>query len=264
MTSEIHRRERGWYCVHPPQALAATATRPAGAAITAADVAAPSCRREVGALRCCGRCAFVGRPWTCSAPMPGFHRHDRVEVKVYFVAGKDINQQDRGDIDLRRRPDVIIGFTDAPHIYFDKIIELDRVADYLTSDMADGSRSHTARRHENKSRHLYRPCPFGAHQRPAPVYRKFDPGRQPATQGSRRRHAGFLALWPKLKAAGKPRACAGNAVADGNGVASWLLWSHNPRFPMRRQRHHQQQGNSWRLLKYLKEALPTLIAVTPS
>ena len=41
-------------------------------------------------------------------------------------------------------------------------------------------------------------------------------------------HAGFLELCRKLQKAGKPCGFAlGNAVGDGNGFASWMLWTHN-------------------------------------
>jgi len=48
--------------------------------------------------------------------------------KVDFVGWEDINQQDRGDVEQRRGPDVIIGFSDAPQCYATKLIEPDDVA----------------------------------------------------------------------------------------------------------------------------------------
>src|SRR5947207_3180776 len=54
-----------------------------------------------------------------------------VEVKVDFVGWEDINQQTAVTSNSGAGPDIIIGFSDAPHIYADKLIELTDVADYL-------------------------------------------------------------------------------------------------------------------------------------
>ena len=54
-----------------------------------------------------------------------------VEVKVDFVGWEDINQQTAVTSNSGAGPDIIIGFSDAPHIYVDKLIELTDVADYL-------------------------------------------------------------------------------------------------------------------------------------
>nr|WP_291868885.1 extracellular solute-binding protein [Bradyrhizobium sp.] len=47
-----------------------------------------------------------------------------VEVKVDFVGWEDINQQTAVTSNSAAGPDIIIGFSDAPHIYADKLIEL--------------------------------------------------------------------------------------------------------------------------------------------
>ena len=54
-----------------------------------------------------------------------------VEVKVDFVGWEDINQQTAVTSNSGAGPDIIIGFSDAPHIYVDKLVELTDVADYL-------------------------------------------------------------------------------------------------------------------------------------
>src|SRR5262249_61712507 len=54
-----------------------------------------------------------------------------IEVKVDFVGWEDINQQTAVTSNSGAGPDIIIGFSDAPHIYVDKLIELTDVADYL-------------------------------------------------------------------------------------------------------------------------------------
>src|ERR1700755_3015851 len=54
-----------------------------------------------------------------------------VEIKVDFVGWEDINQQTAVTANRGDGPDIIIVFSDAPHIYIDKLIELTEVADYL-------------------------------------------------------------------------------------------------------------------------------------
>src|SRR5258707_4208539 len=54
-----------------------------------------------------------------------------IEVKVDFVGWEDINQQTAVTSNSGAGPDIIIGFSEAPHIYADKLIELTDVADYL-------------------------------------------------------------------------------------------------------------------------------------
>jgi multiple sugar transport system substrate-binding protein len=78
-------------------------------------------------------------------------------------------------------------------------------------------------------------------------------------------HAGFLTLCQKLKAAGKPAGFAlGNAVGDGNGFASWLLWSHNASLLDEEGNVIINSKETVAALKYLKELYPTFIAGTPS
>src|ERR1700716_2926613 len=60
-----------------------------------------------------------------------FHEKMGIEVKDDFVGWEDINQQPAVTSNSGAGPDIIIGFTDAPHIYADKLIELTDVAAYL-------------------------------------------------------------------------------------------------------------------------------------
>ena len=148
-----------------------------------------------------------------------------VEVKVDFVGWEDINQQTAVTSNSGAGPDIIIGFSDAPHIYADKLIELTDVADYLGKRYGGWLQPRAEIRQADKS-DAWIGLPFGASGGPL-IYRKsilksvgFD--KVPED------HAGFLDLCQKLQKAGKPAGFAlGNAVGDGNGFADWLLWSHN-------------------------------------
>src|SRR5262249_12810262 len=120
-------------------ALSATAFTATGAAaqtpssIKAADVAAPPLPIEKGAsLRMLRPVRFVQPDEDVfRANAKRFTDKTGVEVKVDFVGWEDINQQTAVTANSGAGPDIIIGFSDAPHIYVDKLVELTDVADYL-------------------------------------------------------------------------------------------------------------------------------------
>src|SRR6202023_352964 len=109
-------------------ALAATGTS-ARAEIKAADVPAPALPIEKGAtLRMLRPVRFVKADEDVfRANAAKFTEKTGVEVKVDFVGWEDINQQTAVTSNSGAGPDIIIGFTDAPHIYSDKLIELTEV-----------------------------------------------------------------------------------------------------------------------------------------
>src|SRR5471032_3143347 len=114
-------------------ALAATGASAQMSAIKAADVAAPSLPIEKGAsLRMLRPVRFVQADEDVfRANAAKFTQKTGVEVKVEFVEWEDINQQTAVPPNSDAGPDIIIGFSDAPHIYVDKLVELTDVADYL-------------------------------------------------------------------------------------------------------------------------------------
>src|SRR5258707_6632560 len=116
-------------------ALAATGAQAqtAASSIKAADVAAPALPIEKGAsLRMLRPVRFVKADEDVfRANAAKFTEKTGVEVKVDFVGWEDINQQTAVTSNSGAGPDIIIGFSDAPHIYADKLIELSDVADYL-------------------------------------------------------------------------------------------------------------------------------------
>src|SRR4030081_650620 len=115
-------------------ALAATgASAQTASAIKAADVPAPNLSIEKGAsLKMLRPVRFVKADEDVfRANAAKFTEKSGVEVKVDFVGWEDINQQTAVTSNSGAGPDIIIGFSDAPHIYVDKLIELTDVADYL-------------------------------------------------------------------------------------------------------------------------------------
>ncbi|WP_157839369.1 extracellular solute-binding protein, partial [Bradyrhizobium diazoefficiens] len=101
--------------------------------IKAADVPAPKLAIEKGAsLRMLRPVRFVQADEDVfRANAAKFTKETGVEVKVDFVGWEDINQQTAVTANSGAGPDIIIGFSDAPHIYIDKLIELTDVADYV-------------------------------------------------------------------------------------------------------------------------------------
>ena len=245
--------------------LAATgASAQTASAVKVTDAPAPKLEIEKGAsLRMLRPVRFVAADEDVfRANAAKFTQKTGVEVKVDFVGWEDINQQTAVTSNSGAGPDIIIGFGDAPHIYVDKLIELTDVADYLGKRY--GGWLFLAEKYGKRyNSNAWIGLPFGASGGPL-IYRKsivkaagFD--RVPDD------HAGFLDLCQKLQKGGKPSGFAlGNAVGDGNGFASWLLWSHNASLL-------DEQGNlvinsqeTIAALKYLKQLYPTFIAGTPS
>src|SRR4029079_4261417 len=131
MTFDITRREALALGVSGA-ALAATGAS-AQAAIKATDATAPKLEIEKGAsLRRLRPVRFVQADEDVfRANCAKFTKETGVEVKVDFVGWKDCKQQPAVTSNSGRGPDIIIGFSDAPHIYVDKLVELTDVADYV-------------------------------------------------------------------------------------------------------------------------------------
>jgi multiple sugar transport system substrate-binding protein len=264
MRSDITRREALGLALSSTAFAATGAAAQMPSSIKAADIAAPPLPIENGAsLRMLRPVRFVQPDEDVfRANAKRFTDTTGIEVKVDFVGWEDMNQQTAVTANSGAGPDIIIGFSDAPHIYVDKLIELTDVADYL--DKRYGGWLTLALRYGRKNKsNTWIGLPFGAASGPL-VYRKsiihaagYD--RVPDD------HAGFLALCQKLKAAGKPAGFAlGNAVGDGNGFANWLLWSHNASLLDEEGNVIINSKETVAALKYLKELYPTFIAGTPS
>jgi multiple sugar transport system substrate-binding protein len=264
MNSNFTRRDALGFGLSAAALAATGASAQTASAIKVADAAAPSLPIEKGAtLRMLRPVRFV------QADEDVFRGNARkftdktgVEVKVDFVGWEDINQQTAVTSNSGAGPDVIIGFSDAPHIYADKLIELTDVADYLGKRY--GGWLTMAQRYGKRSKsETWIGLPFGASGGPL-VYRKsilqsvgFD--KVPED------HAGYLDLCKKLQKAGKPAGFAlGNAVGDGNGFADWLMWSHNSSLLDEEGNVIINSKETVAALKFLKELYPTLIAGTPS
>ncbi len=183
-----------------------------------------------------------------------------VQVRVDFVGWEDITQQTAVTANTGAGPDIIIGFSDGPHIFADKLIELTDVADYLGKRyggwlaMADKY----GKRHNSNN---WIGLPFGASGGPL-VYRK-SVVQAAGFQTVPNDHAGFLDLCRKLKAMGKPSGFAlGNAVGDGNSFCNWLIWSHGGYLVDEAGKVAINRKETIDSLNYLKELYATFIPGT--
>jgi multiple sugar transport system substrate-binding protein len=265
MTCDITRRGAlGWGLSAAALAATRASAQPAASAIKVADTLAPPLKPESGAsLRMLRPVRFVQADEDVfRANAAKFTRKTGIEVKVDFVGWEDINQQTAVTSNSGAGPDIIIGFSDAPHIYVDKLIELTEVADYLGKRYGGWMflAEKYGRRYKSEA---WIGLPFGASGGPL-VYRKsmieaagFD--KVPDD------HAGVLDLFRKLQKGGKPAGFAlGNAVGDGNGFANWLLWSHGAALLDEEGNVIINSKETVAALKYLKDLYPSFIAGTPS
>jgi multiple sugar transport system substrate-binding protein len=265
MTSDITRRGAlGLGLSTAVLAATRASAQPATSAIKVADIPAPALNIEKGAsLRMLRPVRFV-RPDedVFRANAAKFTEKTGVAVKVDFVGWEDINQQTAVTSNSGAGPDIIIGFSDAPHIYVDKLIELTEVADYLGKRYGGWMflAEKYGKRHKSDA---WIGLPFGASGGPL-VYRKSlvqAAGYQKVPDD----HAGVLDLYRKLQKAGKPAGFAlGNAVGDANGFASWLLWSHGASLLDEEGNVTINSKETIAALNYLKQLYPTFIAGTAS
>lgn len=245
-------------------AAALAVTGASAQTIKAADVKTPDFKIEKGASLSMLRPVKFVQPDEdiFRANAKRFTDKTGVEVKVDFVGWEDINQQTAVTSNSGAGPDLIIGFSDAPHIYADKLIELTEVADYLGKKYG-GWLTMAERYGKKHGTNSWIGIPFGASSGPL-IYRKsilkqvgYDtvPDDMP----------GMLELCKKLKAAGKPAGFAlGNAVGDGNGFANWILWSHGASLLDEKGDVIINSKETIAALKYLKELYPTFLPGTTS
>ena len=264
MSHEITRRDALAIGVSAAALAATGASAQSASLVKAADVAAPPLKIESGAsLRMLRPVRFVpADEEVFRANAAKFTEKTGVPMKVDFVGWEDINQQTAVTSNSGAGPDIIIGFSDSPHIYADKLIELTEVADYLGKRYGGWMflAEKYGKRHKSNA---WIGLPFGAGSGPL-VYRKsmlqavgYD--RAPDD------HAGYLDLCRKLQKASKPPGFAlGNAVGDANGFASWVLWSHGASLLDEEGNVIINSKETIAALKYLRELYPTFIAGTPS
>jgi multiple sugar transport system substrate-binding protein len=228
----------------------------------ASNVAEPSLAIENGAtLRMLRPVRFVQPDEDVfRANAAKFTQKTGVQVRVDFVGWEDINQQTAVTANTGAGPDLIIGFSDAPHLFADKLIEVSDIAEYLGKKYG-GWMFQGEKLGKKSGTNNWIGLPFGGTAGPC-VWRKsavtsvgYDapPNDLP----------GFLELCKKLKAANKPAGFAlGNAVGDGNGFANWLLWSHGASLTDAEGKVSINSPATIEALNFLRQLYPTFVPGT--
>ncbi len=147
-----------------------------------------------------------------------------VQVRIDFSGWEDLRPQTAVTANTGAGPDVVVGWTDDPHLYSDKLVDLTDVAEYLGKKY--GGWYPLAEKYGKKSgTNQWIAIPMGA-SGGLGLYRKSWIGEVgfdtfPTTLD------GFLDLCRKMQKAGHPAGFAlGHAVGDANAFCHWLVWSH--------------------------------------
>lgn len=191
-----------------------------------------------------------------------FSKEFNVPVRVDFVGWEDIRPQTAVLANTGTGPDVVIGWSDDPHIYADKLHDMSDVAEYLGKKY--GGWQFLAEKYGKRHRtNNWISIPLGGSTGPL-VYR-ISAVKEAGFDKIPEDHAGFLQLCKRLKEIGKPAGFAlGNAVGDGNGTANWLTWSFNSFLTDEDGKVAINQPATIQALEYLKELYPTFVEGTLS
>ena len=146
-----------------------------------------------------------------------------VQVRVDFAGWEDLRPQTAVTANTGAGPDVVVGWTDDPHIYAAKVLDMTDVATYLGRKY--GGWYPLAERYGKQfGTEKWISIPMGGSGSPA-VYRQSwlaEAGFNafPTTMD------GFLDMCRKLKAAGRPAGfTTGKAVGDANAYCHWIVWA---------------------------------------
>ena len=182
------------------------------------------------------------------------------QVRVDFAAWEDLRPQTAVTANTGAGPDVVVGWTDDPHIYADKVADLTDVATYLGKKY--GGWSPLAERYGKKFKtDQWIAIPMGGSGGPA-IYREswlkeagFD--TFPTTMD------GFLDMCRKLKKNGHPAGyTTGHAVGDANAFCHWLVWSFGGTMINEENRVTINSKETVEALKYGKALYETFIPGT--
>lgn len=147
-----------------------------------------------------------------------------IQVRTDYVGWEDIRAQVAVAARTGAGPDVVAGWAADPHLYADKILDMTELAEYLGKKYGGwGPLPERFGKKFGTNQWLSIPMGCGGG---AMVYRK-SWVNEVGYAGIPNELDRFLDLCRKMQKSGHPAGFAlGNAVGDGNGTASWLLWSH--------------------------------------
>ena len=196
------------------------------AGIPVANVPAPNQPAEAGAtIRVIRPSKFVEADeavW--NENQAKFIKATGIQVRTDYVGWEDIRAQVAVAARTGAGPDVVAGWAADPHLYADKILDMTELAEYLGKKYGGwGPLPERFGKKFGTNQWLSIPMGCGGG---AMVYRK-SWVNEVGYSGIPNELDRFLDLCRKMQKSGHPAGFAlGNAVGDGNGTASWLLWSH--------------------------------------
>jgi multiple sugar transport system substrate-binding protein len=232
------------------------------AAIPAADIAPPAISIEPGAsLRVLRPSKFVqGDEDVYLANARTFTEKTGVKVQVDFESWEDLRPKIAVAANVGSGPDIALAWSDEPHKFADKCVDLTDVATYL-GEKYGGWWPIAERYGTFKGRWIA--MPIGASGGRV-VYRRSQVGAvgysAVPTKPDR-----FLDLCRKLKAAGTPAGLAlGNAVGDGNAWCQWVMWAFGGALTDENDKVVINGKETVEALKYAKALYETFIPGTLS
>ena len=234
------------------------------AAIPIAEVPAPNLPIEKGAsLRVLRPSKFVDPDERIfNENTRRFTEQTGVAVKVDYSGWEDLRPQTAVTANTGAGPDIVVGWTDDPHLYSDKLIDLTDVATYLGKKY--GGWYPLAERYGKKYKtDEWIAIPMGASGGPA-VYREswlkevgYD--HFPTTTDE------LLDLCRKLQKSGHPAGfTTGHAVGDANAFCYWLVWAFGGNLIDEDGKVTINSKETIEALKYAKALYPTFIPGTNS
>ena len=236
----------------------------ARAAIPVADVAMPNLPIEKGAsLRVLRPAKFVEPDEVIFREnTKKFAESTGVTMKVDFSGWEDLRPQTAVTASTGAGPDVVLGWTDDPHLYSDKLIELTDIAEYLGKKY--GGWYPLAQMYGKKYKtNDWIAIPMGASGGPA-VYR-ISWLKEVGFDAFPKTTDGLLDMCRKLQKSGHPAGFAlGHAVGDANAFCYWLLWAFGGSLIDEAGKVTINSKETIEALKFAKALYPTFIAGTNS
>jgi multiple sugar transport system substrate-binding protein len=191
-----------------------------------------------------------------------FTKATGVQVRVDYAGWEDLRPQTAVTANTGAGPDVVVGWSDDPHIFADKLLDLTEVANDLGKKY--GGWYPLAERYGKKFKtEQWISIPMGGSGGPC-VYRE-SWVKEAGFDEVPKDLDGFLALCRKLQANGHPPGFAlGNAVGDGNAFCNWLVWTHGGFMVDENLKVAINSKETVAALKYGKELYKTFIPGTLS
>jgi len=183
-----------------------------------------------------------------------------VDVRVDFAGWEDLRPQTATAANVGSGPDIVVAWSDDPHKFADKVLDLTDLATYLGEKY--GGWWPVAEKYGTKEGRWIG-MPIGASGGRV-CYRQSwvnEAGYETVPSDL----DGFLDLCRKLKESGHPPGLAlGNAVGDGNAWCTWVMWSHGGKLVDENDQVVINSPETIEGLKYAAELYKTFIPGTLS